>query len=156
VSWAPDRLMPLAAANGAVGGTEHLLEMPVMLPSSLASGGGDCSVPSCGHGGQSAEGPSDDDSLVCTLGGPQTGSLDTAISGKQWQSRDRCPRPLLMAGWPAERAATVIGAALERDTQPGRRRFERRGQRRGFFTTFALFVRAFTPLVCPSPGWRVE
>ena len=65
-------------------------------------------------------------------------------------------RSLQMAGWPAERAATVIGAALERDTQPRRRRFERWGQRRGFFTTFAVFVRAFTPLVCPSPGWRVE
>lgn len=61
-------------------------------------------------------------------------------------------RSLRVAGWPAERAATVIGAALERDVQPRRRRFERRGQRRGFFPTFALTVRGFTPLVYPSPG----
>lgn len=65
-------------------------------------------------------------------------------------------RCLQAAGWPAERAATVIGAALERDTQPRRRRFERRGQRRGFFTAFGLLVRGSTPLVYPSPGWRVK
>jgi len=64
-------------------------------------------------------------------------------------------RSLQTEGWSDERAAAVIGAALERDTQPRRQRFERRGRRRGFFPTFALIVRGFTPLVYPSPGWRV-
>lgn len=180
---------PLVAANAAVGGTAPLLGMPVMFQRSLASGGGDCSVPSCGHGGQSAEGPSDDDSLVCTLGGRKldrwirqspasSGNLATDARGRYWALVGCAPWPrnpvlrwhlagyllpgvalyrtLQIAVWPAEWAATVIGAALERDTQPRRRRFERRGQRRGFFTSFALFVRAFTRLVYPSPGWRVE
>ena len=60
------------------------------------------------------------------------------------------------AGWPTEQAAGAVGSALESDTQPRRRRFERYGRRRGFFTTFAIMTPPLTRLVYPSPGWQVE
>ena len=65
-------------------------------------------------------------------------------------------RGLQAAGWPAKQAADVVGMLLEGDTQPRRRRFERRGRRRGFFTVFAIMIRLLTRLVYPSPGWEVE
>lgn len=65
-------------------------------------------------------------------------------------------RGLRAEGWPTERAAAVVGSALESDTQRRRRRFERRGRRRGFFTAFAIMIRPVTRLVYPSPGWQVE
>lgn len=58
--------------------------------------------------------------------------------------------------WPTARAASAIAKALESDTQPRRRRFERRGRRRGFFTVFSMMIRILTRLVYPSPAWKVE
>jgi hypothetical protein len=65
-------------------------------------------------------------------------------------------RALQAVGWPAEQAAHAVGAALEADTQPRRRRFEKRGRHRGFFTVFSMMIRVLTRLVYPSPAWQVE
>ena len=54
------------------------------------------------------------------------------------------------------RAANAIAKALESDTQARRRRFERRGRRRGFFIVFSMMIRILTRLVYPSPAWKVE
>jgi hypothetical protein len=58
--------------------------------------------------------------------------------------------------WPIAQAADAIANALEGDTQPRRRRFERRGRQRGFFTVFSMMIRVLTRLVYPSPAWKIE
>lgn len=65
-------------------------------------------------------------------------------------------RGLQAVGRLSEQAAEAIAAALERDTQPRRRRLERRGRRRGFLAAFAVMVRGLSRLLYPSPGWQID
>lgn len=65
-------------------------------------------------------------------------------------------RTLQADGYPPDRAAEALDRVLEADLLRRRSRLARLGGLPGFFPAFAVVARAVSPVLFPSPGWRIR